>query len=221
MVKVFSQLGGHYIVITGYENGYLKIYDPYLYSGKFETSTRKGKAIVQGNTVYVTPANFQKYANYKSFFIYKHETTSINNQAISTAKYEATVKVKSSLNVRNAPGGAIIGKISNDSNVTIYETSGNWARIGDNKWVSLDYIIKVGSKLGTYYISCSSLKLRTEHNLNSTKYIPKGNIITKLSNGTYVNVIEIYTYYDQIWGRLPQGWICLSNASGLYANKVN
>lgn len=219
MVKAFSQLGGHYIVITGYENGYLKIYDPYLYSGKFETITRKGKAIVQGNTVYVTSANFQKYANYKSFFIYKHETTSINNQNISTAKYEATVKVKSSLNVRNSPGGAVVGKITNGTNVTIYESQGNWAKIDNNKWVSLDYIIKVESKFGTYYISASSIRLRNSHDLNPTKKVPKGNIITTFKKGTYVNVVEIWTYYDQIWGRIPQGWICLSNSSGTYAIK--
>lgn len=35
--------GGHLMVITGIEGDMLKIYDPYLYAGKFETSTRRGK----------------------------------------------------------------------------------------------------------------------------------------------------------------------------------
>ncbi len=63
--------GGHYIVIVGIESNVLKIYDPYLYPGKFETSTRRGKVEVSGNTIYCSIDNFRKYANYKSFFCYQ------------------------------------------------------------------------------------------------------------------------------------------------------
>lgn len=63
--------GGHYIVIAGIEGNTLKIYDPYLYNGKFETSTRRNKVIVEGNTIYCSIENFKKYANYKSFFCYQ------------------------------------------------------------------------------------------------------------------------------------------------------
>lgn len=64
--------GGHYIVIVGIEKDTLKIYDPYLYPGKFETSTRRDKVVVERNTVYCTIDNFKKYANYKSFFAYQN-----------------------------------------------------------------------------------------------------------------------------------------------------
>lgn len=64
--------GGHYIVIVGIEGNTLKIYDPYNYSGKFNTSTRRGKVVVEGNTIYCTVDNFRKYANYKSFFCYQN-----------------------------------------------------------------------------------------------------------------------------------------------------
>ena len=60
--------GGHFIVIVGIEGDTLKIYDPYLYSGKFDTSTRRGKVTVSGNTVYCSIDNFRNYANYKGFF---------------------------------------------------------------------------------------------------------------------------------------------------------
>lgn len=63
--------GGHYIVICGIEGNILKIYDPYLYNGKFETSTRRGKVVVEGNTIYCSVDNFKKYANYKGFFCYQ------------------------------------------------------------------------------------------------------------------------------------------------------
>ncbi len=63
--------GGHYIVLVGIEGNTLKIYDPYNYSGKFNTSTRRGKVVVEGNTIYCSIENFKRYANYKSFFCYQ------------------------------------------------------------------------------------------------------------------------------------------------------
>ena len=45
--------GGHFIVLTGVEGDYIKVYDPYLYNGKFDVSSRRGKATVSGNTLYV------------------------------------------------------------------------------------------------------------------------------------------------------------------------
>lgn len=63
--------GGHYIVLAGIEGNTLKIYDPYLYPGKFETSTRRGKVVVEGNTIYCSIDKFIRYANYKSFFCYQ------------------------------------------------------------------------------------------------------------------------------------------------------
>lgn len=57
--------------MCGIEGNTLKIYDPYLYNGKFETATRRGKVIVEGNTIYCSVDNFKKYANYKGFFCYQ------------------------------------------------------------------------------------------------------------------------------------------------------
>lgn len=64
--------GGHYIVLVGIEGNTLKIYDPYNYNGKFNTSTRRGKVEVSGNTIYCSVDNFRKYANYKGFFCYQN-----------------------------------------------------------------------------------------------------------------------------------------------------
>lgn len=76
--------GGHYIVLVGIEGNTLKIYDPYNYNGKFETSTRRGKVVVEGNTIYCSIDNFMKYANYKGFFCY---------QNIEHSKYSAGQRV--------------------------------------------------------------------------------------------------------------------------------
>lgn len=66
--------GGHYIVIVGIEGETLKIYDPYLYNGKFETSTRRGKVEVSGNTIYCSVNNFKNFSNYKQFFCFQNES---------------------------------------------------------------------------------------------------------------------------------------------------
>lgn len=69
--------GGHFIVLVSVNNNTIKIYDPYLYSGKFDTSTRRGKVQVSGNTVYCSVENFRKYANFKGFFAYKYDTNTV------------------------------------------------------------------------------------------------------------------------------------------------
>lgn len=55
----------------------MKIYDPYLYNGKFEVSSRRGLATVSGNTVYVSIDNFREYANYQKFFCFKNDRIQI------------------------------------------------------------------------------------------------------------------------------------------------
>ena len=129
--------GGHFILLTKVENGMIEIYDPYLYAGKFDTATRRGKAVVEGNKVYVSVDNFKKYANYKGFFAYKYDgSTQENKQTVTTQAYTRYVNAKIGLNIRNKPNGYIVGGLSNGTAVTVYETDGNWSRIGTNKWVS-------------------------------------------------------------------------------------
>lgn len=137
--------GGHFIVLTGVEGNYIKVYDPYLYSGKFDLPSRRGKAEVRGNTVYVTIDNFRNYANYSNFFCYKYdETPQINNsKPVVTSTYSRYVKVNTSLNVRNGPGTNfnIVASLKNNQQVTVYETIGNWSRIGNNQWCCSDYLV--------------------------------------------------------------------------------
>ena len=68
--------GGHYIVLVADTNGTITVYDPYLYSGKFNTASRReAGAIVDGNSVYVTEESFKTYANYKNFWIFSNDST--------------------------------------------------------------------------------------------------------------------------------------------------
>lgn len=167
--------GGHYIVLLGIDNDFIKIYDPYLYAGKFSTSTRRGKVTVDGNTVYCSIDNFRNYANYLKFFAYKNDgSTQVNNsKAVTTQAYTLYVKANGGLNVRSSPNGKIVGGLSNGSSVTVYETQGNWARIGTDKWVCSDYLSSysqvtntaktriTGYRTGNYQVTASVLNVRT------------------------------------------------------------
>ena len=152
--------GGHFILLTKVENGMIEIYDPYLYAGKFDTATRRGKAVVEGNKVYVSVDNFKKYANYKGFFAYKYDgSTQENKQTVTTQAYTRYVNTKIGLNIRNKPNGYIVGGLSNGTAVTVYETDGNWSRIGTNKWVSSNYL--------TSYMAVASNPVKT---ISGVKY---------------------------------------------------
>lgn len=231
---------GHYIVLYGIEGNTIKIYDPYLYAGKFDTSTRRGKAIVKGNTVYVTIDNFKNYANYKQFFCYKYNPNTVNTSNstdtdVSTATYIRYVKVNTSLNVRNSPGGAKVGSLKNGTEVTVYETNGIWARIGESKWVSVAYLSSINPNkkatstqktytTGKYKVS-TNIHVRTGAGTNYkaktykqlTQNARQQNKIygDYYYNGYKKGVICNITKVQNNWGLTKSGWICLD-----YCNKI-
>ena len=202
--------GGHYIMIYGIEGDNLKIYDPYLYVGKFDTSTRRGKAYVNGDTVICSTTNFKNYANYKRFFCYKYnvnengKTNSNNN--VTMPSYTRYVKVSSRLNIRNGAGigNKIVGKLSNNEMVTVYETNDNWSRIGENKWVSSDYLTEKSTNvnrntMGQYKRLKSRTYLYSKSNLTGKKYTylakTQVRIIRNVSNNIdYVYVVKTGKY---------------------------
>lgn len=227
--------GGHFITIVGIEGNNLKIYDPYLYAGKFNTSTRRGKAEVRGNTVYVSIDNFRNYANYQKFFAFKHDgKVPTNNQPVITNGYTRYVNAKIGLNIRNTPNGAIIGSYSYGTAVTIYESQGNWSRT-DRGWVSSNYLAtsiynnytpaKKGYSTGRYRVNASVLNVRTGA---GTKYRAKSykeltanarSQNRKLGN-YYTNGLRrgVITYVYEIrngFGRTNSGWISLAYCSKL------
>lgn len=147
--------GGHFIMLYGYDGTYIKVYDPYLYDGKFNTSTRRGKAIVSGNTVLVTKDNFRAYANYGTFFCFKNDRTDVkeNTTTVTTTKtaintftsYTAKVTARSGLNARSGAGtsykrlsGYGYGKI-----ITVVAESNGWGKTSDGYWVCLQYTSKI------------------------------------------------------------------------------
>lgn len=141
--------GGHYIVLAGLEGDTIQVLDPYLYNGKFNTASRRNaKVQVKGTSVYVSKVNFERYANYKKFWIYSNDkgnenTNEVSNKKTNSVNYTMYVDTKSSnLNVRDNPNGNRLTSLKKGTKVQVVETSGEWSKITSpvNGWVSSEYL---------------------------------------------------------------------------------
>ena len=224
--------GGHFIVIVGIEGDTLKIYDPYLYSGKFDTSTRRGKVTVSGNTVYCSISNFRNYANYKGFFAYQHSgNVQENAGTVTVSGYTRYVNTSSkNLNVRNSPGGSIIGSLRKGTAVTITATNGSWSRITSpvSGWVSSSYLASYTTsnstyRTGTYKVTgvsrnsvlCVRTGPSTSYSKKTYRQLSVNARSQNKANGNYYangyknNVVFTVSKISGNWGLTPSGWVCL------------
>lgn len=183
--------GGHYICLMGDKDNTLTVYDPYLYAGKFNTSSRRAANVtVSGNSAFVSETNFKKYANAKQYWIFsndnKNTTASISNNkpatiSVSYTRYVATQSKP--LNVRSGPGTnyKVVRSLKKGSKVTVTATSGGWSKIGNNEWVNTSYLsatqvaattstVKYKTTVGNYYRLKSATTLYSKGNLTGTQY---------------------------------------------------
>lgn len=230
--------GGHFIVIVGIDGDTLKIYDPYLYSGKFDTSTRRGKVTVSGNTVYCSIENFRNYANYKGFFAYKHNgNVQENTGNVTTSTYTRYVKTNTGVgvNVRTGPSTSYskVGALADGTLVTIYETSGSWSRIGTNRWVCSDYLVSTYTSSNSNNTTGQTRKtkrcyLYSNSNLTGTRYTYKANTtVTILSNVSStvdrvrVNATGRYAYISTSNYASSSSFSYSSGTAGTYKRLAN
>ena len=223
--------GGHFIVLTGVEGNYIKIYDPYLYNGKFDVASRRGKAIVKGNTVYVLIDNFRAYANYQKFFCFKNDRTDVKENttnvvisnttsSVSNVNYKVRIIANSGLNARAGASTSYrrVGGYAKNSVVTILAESNGWGKTNIG-WIKLSYTIRLtsstntritGYTTGTYKVNCSKLNVRTGP---GTKYRVKSlRELTRSARnqGGYVRGVRCtVTKAVGNWGLTPSGYICL------------
>lgn len=84
--------GGHFIVLVGYNNGTIEVYDPYLYSTKFDTSYRREKASISGTSVFVSYSNMKEYGGYCELWCYEPTGVDTNsdeqNAGINKPSYD-------------------------------------------------------------------------------------------------------------------------------------
>lgn len=198
--------GGHYIVLADLDNSTIKVYDPYLYDGKFKTASRKKANVkVEGNSAYVTEKNFKKYANYKNFWIFSndYEKPKTTNKSKSYTRY-VNVKSSSSLYVRKkaSKSSTIVDKLTRGKKVTVYETKNGWSRIGTNKWVYTKYLSKtkpttIKNTVGQIKTLSTKCYLYSKSNLSGVKYTylknTKVKILKNISNMVdYVQVVSTH-----------------------------
>ena len=191
--------GGHFIVIVGVDGDTLKIYDPYLYSGKFDTSTRRGKVTVSGNTVYCSIENFRNHANYKGFFAYKHDgNVQENTGNVTTSTYTRYVSTNSkNLNVRSGAGTdkSRVGSLRKGTQVTVAESNGSWSRIISpiSGWVSNTYLSSSYSGNNTVGQTRKTKRCYLYSNSNLT-----GKVYTYLANTTVTILQNVSSSVDKV-----------------------
>ena len=206
--------GGHYIVLVSDDDGTIQVYDPYLYSGKFNTASRKNAGVVvSGNSAFVSESSFKTYANYKYFWIYSNDngsgntnttTSAESTNAVNYTRYVATQSAN--LNVRDNPNGNKISSLSKGTKVNVIETNGNWSRISSpvQGWVSSSYLSSsivsvqksaVVDTTGNYYRLKNKAYIYASSSMNGTKYTYLANTQIKVlsnisSNVDYVQVVK-------------------------------
>ena len=168
--------GGHYIMLVSNNNKIIRVYDSYLYKGKFNTASRKSaNVIVDGNSEYLTEENFKRYSNYKHFWVFSNDEGNLENKSNNSDNnktYKMYVNTKSkNLNVRSEPNGTIVSSLTKGTEVTVIETMGDWSKIGTNEWVSSNY-------LTNNYVSKSKEYVEGQYNKYS---IGKYKVITNIN----------------------------------------
>lgn len=217
--------GGHYIVLVGDNDGTITVYDPYLYSGKFNTASRRAaNVVVSGNSAFVSESNFKKYSNVKQYWIFSNDHTgsgngSSDNQGTSVNYTRYVATQSKNLNVRSGPGTnyGIVGSLSKGSRVTVVGTSGSWSRIGTSRWVSSEYlsaspVSNSGSSsssnsyktsVGSTYKLKKATTLYSKSNLSGTRYSYKANTTIRILSHVSSTVDYIYVVYTGRYAYCP------------------
>ena len=199
--------GGHFVVMVGLEGNYIKIYDSYLYNGKYDVASRRGKAIVKGNTTYVSIQNFRQYANYKKFFCFKNDRTNVNennislnnaNVGISKANYQVKIIANGGLNIRAGASTSYprVGGYAKGTIVTILAESNGFGKT-DRGWISLNYTSTnignssvVGTSGQTKKLARASI-LYSNSNLTGYRYNYKTNTTVTILENVSANVDKV------------------------------
>ena len=194
--------GGHFIVLTELNGDTITVYDPYLYSGKFDTSTRRGKATVDGNKVYVSVSNFINYANAKGFFCYEHDGTATENTGnVTTSTYTRYVNTNSlNLNVRSGAGTnySIVGSLKKGTTVAVAETNDNWSRIISpvSGWVSSDYLSTTYTNTNISNTVGQTRKIKACYLYSNSNLT--GKVYTYLANTTVTILQNVSSSVDKV-----------------------
>lgn len=195
--NVFST-AGHFVVAESMVGKNINILDPYMYTGKYDTSPRTSRIIKKTNYgCVVSPTQIGKATADRSPSYYLVTYTKPVTQTKTSIKPTATTSVKyvktngGYLNVRKGAGlkYSVIENLKNGTKVTVYKTSGTWSKISktEEKWVSSSYLTstapvstnsqpkkketpKYKTTIGKRYRLNKNTLLYSKGNLTGTKY---------------------------------------------------
>ena len=168
-----------------------------------------------------------------------------NNTTTTTPVNTGTVVCTTGVNVRSGAGTnyPVVGSAYNGQRINIYETvsvNGSfWGRIGDNRWISLNYVkldstntgntgntgnggvIWEGSGNNNNNSGTSTYQLGvvTATGLNIRSAAGVGNpIVGSLRKGDQVKIYGQYTVNNTLWakinvGEAKEGWVCMNYIS--------
>lgn len=113
----------------------------------------------------------------------------------STPTIKNTVKVNTTLNIRNKPNGTKVGSLKNGDEVEILDYQNGWFKIGTDKWVSADYI---HNTYGT--VTASTLNIRSGAGTNFAD-------IGDLKRNTNVRLLRESNGWYMILHEKKLGWV--------------
>lgn len=119
---------GHVAIVENFDSNYIYTsesgYNHYLFR-RCKYPIRNGKPYISGYT-------------FEGFIYNPWEE---NNYKVVSESFKVTVTATNGLNVRKGSGTVygVVKVLPYKSVVTVYDTKGNWGRIGVNQWVCLDY----------------------------------------------------------------------------------
>ena len=212
--------GGHYIALVANNGGTITVYDPYLYSGKFNTASRRNAGVVvSGNSAYVSESSFRNYANYRYFWIFSNDkgngntnknTNTDNTTSVNYTRYVATQS--SNLNVRTGAWGTVITSLRKGTEVTVVETDGAWSRITSpvNGWVSTGYLSSTSPTGEITTTTTSGMPTSGTVRVNTSLNVRTGpgtqyKYVKSLYNGNNVYIYESRNGWYRIGTNL---WVC-------------
>ncbi len=142
----------------------------------------------------------------------------VNSTPVGSSVSAAVIRTNgSSLNVRSAPGGAVVGSVPNGSRVELTgRRSGEWAERSDGTWVSSTWVVSAPGTAPTSNSNpanssnpnnstspvgsdVTSGTIRTNGNPLNVRSAPNGAVIGVVANGSRV----------ELTGRNSGGWVQL------------
>lgn len=138
-----------------------------------------------------------------------------------------TVVCSTGVNVRSGAGTnyPVVGSAYNGQRVTVYETvnvNGSfWGRIGDSRWISLNYVKldssntgNTGNTGGSTNTGSYQLGVVTATGLNVRAAAGTGSaIVGALKKGQQVKIYAQTTVGNTLWGQTDTGWVCMNYIS--------